>query len=299
MYRFFYLNESMSFFSTPVFAKMSPCNTLGAKNTLFPAVETVLVTGGCGFIRSHTAKELLTRGCRVMVVDELNDYYDMLIKECNLRELKSGARQRTSSRSTKGTSGTRSSSSPYLSGSAPNGLCHLAAQAGVRASLEDPRVYAHSNVVGTNNVLEMVRLFGCRSVAMASSSSVYGDRRKAGGAEDAPGDEDALAADGELVHAFRGMDLVVHQASSYPAIKVGCELLAYKFHALYRLPVACLRFFTVYGPEGCPDMAPLKFVDRISRGLQIDWYGDGGARKGRDVSFLFCVGCVLSVFCCL
>ena len=85
---------------------------------------------------------------------------------------------------------------------------------------------------------------------------------------------------------------MVHPASLYAAIKVGCELLACTFHALYRLPVACLRFFTVYAPGGCPEMAPLKFVDRISRGLEIDWLGDGSARKGCTFSFL-CALCIV------
>ena len=153
-------------------------------------------------------------------------------------------------------------------------------------------MYAHSKVVGTSNVPEMARLFGCRSVSMASSSSVYGDRQKAGGAEDAPSDEDALAADGELVHVFRETDVVVHPALMYAATKAGCEPLAYTFHALYRPPVACLRFFVVYSPGGRPHMAPLKFVDRISRGLQIDRYGDGSARKRCKFSFL-CGLCIV------
>ena len=246
-----------------------------AVDTIGSVVETVLVTGGCGFIGSHTSKELLTRGYRVVVVDELNVYYDIRIKERNLRELRNWIPEGDRFSFYKGDIGDEKFIKLVFERERPVWVCHLAARAGVRASLEDPRVYAHSNVVGTTNILEMARLYGCRSVAMASSSSVYGDRKKNGNNEEQ--DEDALAEDGEPVHAFRETDAVVHPASPYAATKASCELLASTFNALYKLPVACLRFFTVYGPGGRPDMAPLKFVDRISRGLQIDRYGDGSA----------------------
>ena len=132
----------------------------------------------------------------------------------------------------------------------PRGAGRGAGQPGGPPGVRPHQRRRHSNVV------ETARLFGCHSVAMASSSSVYGDRQKASGAEDTPGDEDALAADGELVHAFRETDLVVHPASLYAATKAGCELLVYTFHALYRLPVTCLRFLTVYGPRGPPRHGP-------------------------------------------
>jgi len=236
--------------------------------------ETVLVTGGCGFIGSHTAKELLNRGYHVVVVDEMNDYYDVRIKERNLRELRVWAKDDpTRFVFHKGDIGDEPFIRNVFETERPTHVCHLAARAGVRASLEDPRIYAHSNIVGTTNILEMSRRIGVRSVAMASSSSVYGDRPK----DLAPGQEDALGADGEPLDAFRESDPVTNPASPYAATKAGCELLAYTFHHIYRLPVACLRFFTVYGPGGRPDMAPLKFVDLISRGLQIDRYGDGSA----------------------
>eukprot|EP00667_Euglena_gracilis_P003575 EG_transcript_3583 len=234
--------------------------------------ETVLVTGGCGFIGSHTSKELLNRGYRVVVVDEMNDYYDVRIKERNLRELRNWVPEEDRFVFYKGDIGDEHFMRHIFEHEKPLYVCHLAARAGVRASLEDPRVYAHSNVVGTTIILDLARRTGVRSVAMASSSSVYGERK-----EDDNGAEDELADDGEPIHAFRETDAVVRPASPYAATKAACELLAYTFHALYQLPVACLRFFTVYGPGGRPDMAPLKFVDLISRGKQIDRYGDGSA----------------------
>ena len=256
---------------------MAPYSGLVAESSgLNAGMETVLVTGGCGFIGSHCSKELLTRGYRVIVVDEMNGYYDIRIKERNLRELRNWVSETDRFSFYKGDIGNENFIKSVFERERPAWVCHLAARAGVRASLEDPRIYAHSNVVGTTNILEMARMYGCRSVAMASSSSVYGDRKKDnnGGVEY---DEDALAEDGEPVHAFRESDAVVHPASPYAATKASCELIAYTFTQLYKLPVACLRFFTVYGPGGRPDMAPLKFVDRISRKLQIDRYGDGSA----------------------
>mmetsp|Transcript_45773 Transcript_45773/g.74841 ORF Transcript_45773/g.74841 Transcript_45773/m.74841 type:complete len:649 (-) Transcript_45773:8-1954(-) len=235
-------------------------------------IETVLVTGGAGFIGSHTSTELLNRGYRVVVVDEMNDYYDIRIKERNLRELRKLKSDQDVFAFYKGDIGNEKFIKSVFERERPSWVCHLAARAGVRASLEDPRIYAHSNVVGTTNVLEMARLYGCRSVAMASSSSVYGDRK---GLDHQ--DENELGEDGEPIHAFRETDAVVCPASPYAATKASCELIAYTFTKLYNLPIACLRFFTVYGPGGRPDMAPLKFVDLISRGMQIDRYGDGSA----------------------
>ena len=124
---------------------------------------------------------------------------------------------------------------------------------------------------------------------MASSSSVYGDRKH-------DGDDDKLGEDGEPWHAFRESDEVIRPASPYAATKASTELIAYTFNALYNLPVACLRFFTVYGPGGRPDMAPFKFVDRISNGLSIDRYGDGSAV--RDFTYVTDIvdGTLLSLF---
>lgn len=142
-------------------------------------------------------------------------------------------------------------------------VCHLAARAGVRPSLEDPHIYVHSNIHGTVAVLECAHRHGVRHLALASSSSVYGANAKVPFSED---------------------DAVAGPCSPYAATKRSLELLAYTYHHLYDLSVSCLRFFTVYGPSGRPDMAPFKFIDRVARGEPIDQYGDGSS--SRDYTYI-------------
>ena len=145
----------------------------------------------------------------------------------------------------------------------PTHICHLAARAGVRASIADPYIYVHSNIEGTTRMLDLARKYSCRHFVYASSSSVYG------------------CSENEILSETDHVDCPV---SPYAASKKACELLAYTFHHIYGLNTTGLRFFTVYGPRGRPDMAPYKFIDRIYKGLDIQQYGDGST--SRDYTYI-------------
>jgi len=219
------------------------------------------VTGGAGFIGSHVADLLMGRGDNVVVVDEMNDYYDPRIKESNLEELlrKYGARCVFY----KGDICDKEFITDIFTRECPTHICHLAARAGVRASILDPYVYVHSNIEGTTRLLDLARQFGVVNFVYASSSSVYGNS-----------DKDLLTED----------DAVAKPVSPYAATKKACELLAYTFHHLYGLNTTGLRFFTVYGPRGRPDMAPFKFIHRVFNNVPIQQYGDGST--SRDYTFI-------------
>lgn len=145
----------------------------------------------------------------------------------------------------------------------PQWICHMAARAGVRPSIQDPYIYIQSNIVATTLLMEMAHRFGVKNFVFASSSSVYGGSKSTFFSED---------------------ENVDNPVSPYAATKKACELLAYTYHHLYQLNVTGLRFFTVYGPRGRPDMAPFKFIDRISREIQIDKFGDGSS--SRDYTYI-------------
>jgi len=220
----------------------------------------VLVTGGAGFIGSHTADHLLSRGEEVVVVDELNDYYDTSIKQENLQLLsRHGSRYSFHH----GDICDRQSMTKLFQTHKFDVVCHLAARAGVRPSIENPYIYVHSNVEGTLVLLDLSQKFGIKNFVFASSSSVYGSNAKA---------------------PFSEEDPVDHPMSPYAATKRSCELLAWTFHSLYKLNISALRFFTVYGPRGRPDMAPFMFVDSIYRGETIKQFGDGTSQ--RDYTYI-------------
>jgi UDP-glucuronate 4-epimerase len=145
----------------------------------------------------------------------------------------------------------------------PTEICHLAARAGVRPSIEDPYIYVHSNIEGTTRLLDLASRYKCANFVYASSSSVYG-----------MSDKEYLSE----------TDVVDKPVSPYAATKKACELMAYTFHSLTGLNTTGLRFFTVYGPRGRPDMAPFKFIDRIYNGLTIQQYGDGST--SRDYTYI-------------
>jgi len=145
----------------------------------------------------------------------------------------------------------------------PEWVCHMAARAGVRPSIQDPYIYIHSNIKGTTLLLDLSAKFGVKNFVFASSSSVYGGSKSTYFSED---------------------EVVDNPVSPYAATKKACELLAYTYHHLYNLNVSGLRFFTVYGPRGRPDMAPFKFIDRISRGVEIQQFGDGSS--SRDYTYI-------------
>lgn len=226
--------------------------------------KKVLVTGGAGFIGSNVAQSLLERGDDVVIVDEMNDYYDPKIKESNLealRDLVKGNQERLSIY--KGDICDESFMLEVFERERPQWVCHMAARAGVRPSIQDPYIYIHSNIRGTTNLMELSHRFGVKNFVFASSSSVYG---------------------GSSSTYFSEEENVDNPVSPYAASKKACELLSYTYHHLYKLNVTALRFFTVYGPRGRPDMAPFKFIDRISRGLEIQQFGDGSS--SRDYTYI-------------
>ncbi len=210
----------------------------------------ILVTGGAGFIGSHTAKMLSDRGHRVVIVDDFNDYYNPKLKEDRVSVLLTGYDIPVERIDVRDYDRLHS----LFKKNRFDAICHLAARAGVRASLEQPRLYQEVNVGGTTNLLEFSVQFNVQQFVFASSSSVYGNNTKVPFAEDDPVD---------------------HPISPYAATKKACELMAYAYHHIYRLPVIGLRYFTVYGPWGRPDMALFKFTDAIVRGKPIDVYNHG------------------------
>ena len=145
----------------------------------------------------------------------------------------------------------------------PEWVCHMAAREGVRPSIQDPYIYIHSNIEGTTRLMELSARYGVKNFVFASSSSVYGGSKSTFFSED---------------------EVVDNPVSPYAASKKACELLAYTYHHLYNLNVTGLRFFTVYGPRGRPDMAPFKFIDRVSRGVEIQQFGDGSS--SRDYTYI-------------
>ncbi|KAL3803396.1 hypothetical protein HJC23_009360 [Cyclotella cryptica] len=229
--------------------------------------KKVLVTGGAGFIGSHVAYALLDRGDSVVVVDEMNDYYDVKIKEANLKLLQE------KSDSMNGDGGhlaiylgdinNQTLMREVFEVESPEWICHLAARAGVRPSIQNPLLYVQANVQGTTNILEYSREYKVRNVVMASSSSVYGESQST---------------------FFSESEDVNEPVSPYAATKRSGELIAYSYHHLYGLNITNLRFFTVYGPRGRPDMAPYKFISSVSSGKTIEQYGDGST--SRDYTYI-------------
>jgi len=225
--------------------------------------KKVLVTGGAGFIGSNVAEYLLARGDDVVIIDEINDYYDVNIKETNLKLLKDSYPEEGRLKIYRGDICNETLMNKIFEIENPKWVCHLAARAGVRPSIQDPFVYLHSNIKGTTQLLELSNKYGIQNFVFASSSSVYGGSESTFFSED---------------------DVVDRPVSPYAASKKACELLAYTYHHLYNLNVTGLRFFTVYGPRGRPDMAPFKFIDRVSRGEEMQQYGDGSS--SRDYTYI-------------
>jgi len=220
--------------------------------------ETVLITGGAGFIGSHTAERLARGGSRVVVLDNFCDFYDPAIKWARVERLRAlGVVVREGD--IRDAARVRSLHEEF----APGAVVHIAAMAGVRPSIENPGLYTEVNVDGTVNMLDAAAAFGVRRFVFASSSSVYGNNEKASFAEDDPVDE---------------------PISPYAATKRACELLAHTYWYLHKLPVFCLRFFTVYGPGQRPDLAIAKFMRMIEAGEEIPYFGDGSS--SRDYTYI-------------
>ncbi len=219
----------------------------------------ILVTGAAGFIGFHTAKALLARGDEVIGLDNLNDYYDVSLKMARLSQL-DGQPGFTFH---KLDLADREGMAALFAETRPDRVIHLAAQAGVRHSLKDPYAYAQSNLVGFLNVLEGCRQNEVAHLVYASSSSVYGGNTKT---------------------PFSVHDPVDHPLSLYAATKQSNELMAHSYAHLYRLPVTGLRFFTVYGPWGRPDMSPFLFTKKILEGTPIQVFNDG--EHERDFTYI-------------
>ena len=232
---------------------------LGAGRRVNHRMRTI-VTGGAGFIGSHLVDRLLADGAEVVVVDSFDPFYPRGDKEANLAAALAQPRCRLVEVDIRDAEGVAA----LVANVRPDAIVHLAARAGVRPSIADPRLYADVNVLGTINWLEAAsRLDPLPRFVYASSSSVYGDR------DDPP---------------FRETDPVNRPVSPYAATKRSCELMAQTFHHLRGLPVTGLRFFTAYGPRNRPDLAIAKFVGLIDRGEPVPMFGDGSTR--RDYTYI-------------
>ncbi|MEM7768898.1 MAG: NAD-dependent epimerase [Cyanobacteria bacterium P01_A01_bin.37] len=222
-------------------------------------MTTILVTGAAGFIGYHVSRALLDRGETVIGVDNLNEYYDVNLKRDRLQDLKQsnnfGFKQIELA--------DRAAMEILFNTYQPQRVVHMAAQAGVRYSIENPHAYIDSNVVGFLNVLEGCRACKVDHLVFASSSSVYGANR---------------------TMPFSVHHNVDHPVSLYAATKKSNELMAHTYSHLYEIPTTGLRFFTVYGPWGRPDMAAFKFTQAIIEGQPIDVYNYG--KMSRDFTYI-------------
>jgi len=219
----------------------------------------VFITGVAGFVGFHLARRLLAEGHSVHGYDGMTSYYDIALKRTRLAQL-AGLEGFTFTAAMLEDSAALELS---LSAFAPDMVVHLAAQAGVRYSLETPRTYVDANMVGTFNLLECLRRLGTRHLLFASTSSVYG------GNEHQP---------------FGEIDRTDFPISLYAATKKAGEAMSHSYAHLFDLPTTCFRFFTVYGPWGRPDMALFKFVSAITRDLPIEVFGHGQMR--RDFTYI-------------
>lgn len=219
----------------------------------------ILVTGAAGFIGYHTAERLLERGDEVIGLDNVNDYYDVRLKEARLARLARHPGFRLERMGLED----REGMARFFASERPERVIHLAAQAGVRYSLTHPHAYVESNLVGFLNILEGCRHNGIQHLTYASSSSVYG-------------------ANTDMPFSVHGN--VDHPLSLYAASKKANELMAHTYSHLYGLPTTGLRFFTVYGPWGRPDMALFLFTKAILEGKPIDVFNHG--RMKRDFTYV-------------
>ncbi len=218
-----------------------------------------LITGTAGFVGFHLAKRLLADGHVVQGVDGMTSYYDVELKK------KRHALLAQSNRFTAHTLMLEDEArlASVVAEAKADIIVHLAAQAGVRYSIENPRAYLNSNLVGTFNVLELVRKHKPQHFMLASTSSIYGANREM---------------------PFHEADRTDHPLTLYAATKKSCELMAHSYAHLFQIPTTAIRFFTVYGPWGRPDMALFKFVDAILKDRPIDIFGEG--KMSRDFTYI-------------
>lgn len=216
-----------------------------------------LVTGGAGFIGSHLSEALVAAGHELVILDDFNDYYNPAIKEANLMGLKGKVEV------VRGDISNDAVVVDTFTRHRFDGVFHLAARAGVRPSIANPRLYFNTNMDGTLNLLEACRHHGVKFFVFASSSSVYGVNTKV---------------------PFAETDLIARTISPYAATKLAGEQMCSNYAHLFGLRCMCLRFFTVYGPRQRPDLAISKFTSALLAGQPIDRYGDGGS--ARDYTYV-------------
>lgn len=219
----------------------------------------ILITGGAGFIGSAIAKKLFERGDEVVLIDNFNDYYDPKLKKDRIKKFLKGCKFSLY----KGDIRDYKLLEKIFKKEKPDKIIHLAAMAGVRSSLLDPLLYEDVNVKGTINLLELSRKYKIKNFVYASSSSVYGNNKKT---------------------PFSESDSVDTPISPYAATKKSCELIAYVYHHIYGLNTTGLRYFTVYGPWGRPDMALFLFTDAIAKGKPIKVFNYG--KMSRNFTYI-------------
>ena len=219
----------------------------------------IFITGSSGFIGFHLVKKLLDKGHKIHGFDSMNNYYDIKLKKSRLKILKIYKNFSF----TKGLLENQKILSKSILTFKPKIIIHLAAQAGVRYSIERPRVYLNSNIIGTYNVIELAKKVAVKHLLIASSSSVYGANKKL---------------------PFREIDKTETQLSIYAATKKSTECIAHSFSTIWKVPTTLLRLFTVYGPWGRPDMALFKFTKGILSKKKIDIYNNG--KMYRDFTYI-------------
>jgi UDP-glucuronate 4-epimerase len=223
-------------------------------------MKNILITGGAGFIGSHLVDCLMAEGgWRITVVDDFNDFYDPAIKRENVRVRLANANFKLVEADIRN----HEALAQAFGDKAFDCIVHLAARAGVRPSLKEPRLYVETNINGTLNLLELARTHGVRQFVFGSSSSVYGLNSKVPFSEDDP---------------------IFNPISPYAATKAAGELICHSYAHLYDMRIVCLRFFTVYGARQRPDLAIHKFAKLISDGKPIPVFGDGTTR--RDYTYI-------------
>jgi len=219
----------------------------------------LFITGSSGFIGFHLSKKLLDKGHSVHGFDSMNNYYDVKIKKARYKILKEYKKFSF----TKGKLENQKTLSKSILKFRPQVIIHLAAQAGVRYSIEKPKVYLDSNIIGTYNIIELAKKVNTKHLLIASSSSVYGANKKL---------------------PFKEIDKTETQLSIYAATKKSTESMAHSYSNIWKIPITMLRFFTVYGPWGRPDMALFKFTKGIIGNKKIDIYNRG--KMYRDFTFV-------------
>lgn len=222
-------------------------------------MKTYLVTGGAGFIGSTLTKRLLCEGNRIIIVDNFNDFYNPELKKDNIRPFLESKDFQVYQVDIRDKSGLEA----VFKENNIDAIMHLAAMAGVRPSIENPVLYQDVNGMGTQNVLEMARKYGIKKLALASSSSVYGNCKEV---------------------PFREDMIVDFAISPYAATKKANEVMAHVYHKLFGMDIVMLRFFTVYGPKQRPDLAINKFARMMVNGEKIPMFGDGST--SRDYTYV-------------